>query len=98
MTQNRSVRSSRLLGYLVPVAAVVLALLIGAVMLAILGANPLEGLEAMFRGVFGSGNALTSMVLKATPLLFVAVGITIAFRARTAGRSAICRNGDPRDL
>jgi len=81
VTQNRSARSSRFLGYLVPVAAVVLALLIGAVMLAILGANPLEGLEAMFRGAFGSGTALTSTVLKATPLLFVAVGITIAFRA-----------------
>lgn len=81
MTQNRSARRSRFLGYLVPVAAVVLALLIGAIMLAVLGANPLEGLEAMFKGAFGSGTALTSTILKATPLLFVAIGITIAFRA-----------------
>lgn len=81
MTRNRSPQRSRILGYLVPVAAVTLALLIGALMLGILGANPLEGLNAMFQGAFGSGTAITSTILKATPLLFVAVGITIAFRA-----------------
>lgn len=35
----------------------------------------------MFEGAFGSSKALTETVLKATPLLLVGVGITIAFRA-----------------
>ena len=35
----------------------------------------------MFQGAFGSTDALTATALKATPLLFVGVGITIAFRA-----------------
>jgi general nucleoside transport system permease protein len=35
----------------------------------------------MLKGAFGSPDALISTALKATPLLFVGVGITIAFRA-----------------
>ena len=72
---------SRYVSYLVPIAAVVTALIIGAIMLILLDASPVEGFKAMFKGAFGSTDALTSTALKATPLLFVGVGITIAFRA-----------------
>ena len=71
----------RALGYLVPVIAVVFALLIAAVMLGALGASPLEGFAAMLEGAFGSPDAIVETALKATPLLLVGVGITIAFRA-----------------
>jgi ABC-type uncharacterized transport system permease subunit len=74
--------SARLLAYLVPIAAVTLALIIGAIMLLILEGSPVDGFEAMFKGAFGSLDALTSTALKATPLLFVGIGITIAFRAK----------------
>ncbi|MDJ0959894.1 MAG: ABC transporter permease [Acidimicrobiia bacterium] len=81
-TANSSLRSrSRYVAYLVPVAAVVVALLIGAIMLLLLDASPIEGFREMIKGAFGSADALTSTALKATPLLFVGVGITIAFRA-----------------
>ena len=72
---------SKYLAYLVPLAAVFVALLIAAIMLVVLDASPVEGFQAMFEGAFGSGDALIATVLKATPLLFVGVGITIAFRA-----------------
>jgi simple sugar transport system permease protein len=72
---------SKYFANLVPLAAVVVALLIGAVMLILLDADPVEGFRAMAEGAFGSTDALTSTALKATPLLFVGVGITIAFRA-----------------
>ena len=81
-TAGASLRTrSRYLAYLVPIGAVVAALLIGAIMLLLLDASPIEGVKSMFRGAFGSWSALTSTALKATPLLFVGVGITIAFRA-----------------
>jgi simple sugar transport system permease protein len=64
-----------------PIIAVVGALLIGAIMLLLLGANPLAGYAALFQGAFGSTNALADTVVKATPLLLVALGICIAFRA-----------------
>ncbi len=79
---NSSLRArSRYVPYLVPIAAVLAALLLGAVMLVLLDASPVEGFQEMFRGAFGSSDALISTALKSTPLLFVGVGITIAFRA-----------------
>lgn len=66
---------------LIPIAAFLLALLIGAIMIAILGINPLVAFHALLNGAFGSINALADTVVKATPLLFVGLGICIAFRA-----------------
>ena len=75
------VRRRRILAYSVPILAVLGALIIGAIMLVALGANPAKGFSRLFTGAFGSVSALTETALKATPLLFVGVGITIAFRA-----------------
>jgi ABC-type uncharacterized transport system permease subunit len=81
MTINLTHQQRRILAYSIPVLAVFAALLFGAVMLILLGANPIEGYTEMFIGAFGSGDALVATILKATPLLFVGVGIVIAFRA-----------------
>jgi simple sugar transport system permease protein len=77
----RRFRRPRVLGYLVPIIAVLAALVIGAVILIRLDADPIEAFGAMLDGAFGGVEALISTALKATPLLFVGVGITIAFRA-----------------
>ncbi len=50
-------------------------------MLLLLGANPLDAYLAMARGAFGSPNTIADTLVKATPLLFVGVGICIAYRA-----------------
>ncbi len=65
---------------LTPVFAVLAALLIGAIMLLALRANPIEAYGALIEGAFGSANSLADTVVKATPLLFVGLGICIAFR------------------
>lgn len=85
MTGLRVRLSSRLLSpsslaILTPLAAVAAALLVGAVMLALLGVSPTEAYAAMFEGAFGSANSVADTLVKATPLLLVAVGICIAFR------------------
>ena len=66
---------------LIPIAAFLLALLIGTIMIAFLGVNPLIAYQALLKGAFGSMNAIADTVAKATPLLFVGVGICIAIRA-----------------
>ena len=81
MKINLTHQQRRILAYSIPVLAVFAALLFGAIMLMLLGANPIEGYGEMFIGAFGSGDALVATILKATPLLFVGVGIVIAFRA-----------------
>ena len=70
-----------LAGLIVPIGAVVMALLVGAIMLLSLGANPLTGYAALFDGAFGGWDELADTCLKAMPLLLVGVGICIAFRA-----------------
>lgn len=71
---------SRLFDALLPVLATLAALAVGAVMLLLLGANPVDAYTALLEGAFGSQNALADTVVKATPLLLVGLGICIAFR------------------
>ena len=72
--------ASKIMDALLPVFAVLAALLVGAFMLVILGANPLEAFGALLEGAFGSSNALADTVVKATPLLLIGLGICISFR------------------
>jgi ABC-type uncharacterized transport system permease subunit len=76
----RQLHLQRFVPLLAPVLAAALALLVGAVMLLALGTNPLEAYAAMLAGAFGSANAAADTLVKATPLLFVGLGICIAFR------------------
>lgn len=65
----------------VPTAAVFLALLIGAVVLLISGANPIAAYAALFKGSFGSAAAFQRTLEKATPLLFSGLAVAFAFKA-----------------
>jgi len=64
-----------------PIVGVVFALLLGAVMLVILKADPLAAYISLVHGAVGSRFGLTQTLVKATPLLLVGLGICIAFRA-----------------
>ena len=63
-----------------PVLATLAALLVGAVMLLLLKVNPVEAYKALWDGAFGTSNAFAETLVKATPLLLVALGICISFR------------------
>ena len=71
---------SRVSEALLPLIAVPLALLIGAGMLLVMGVNPVQAYSAMFQGAFGNISGFTQTLVKATPLLLVGLGVTIAFR------------------
>src|SRR5512139_4036989 len=71
---------SRLIDGLLPVFATLAALAVGAIILLFLGINPIEAYSAMLEGAFGSANAWAETLVKATPLLLVAIGICISFR------------------
>jgi general nucleoside transport system permease protein len=70
-----------LVGWAILPLAALGGLLVGAVMLLALGVNPFTAYEALFRGAFGSTDALIDTAIKAVPLALVGVGICIAFRA-----------------
>ena len=71
---------SRVIDALLPVFATLAALLVGAIMLLFLRVNPLVAYKALWLGAFGSSNAFAETLVKATPLLLVALGICISFR------------------
>ena len=73
-------RLSTLFDALLPVIATLAALAVGAVMLLFLKVNPVDAYKALWDGAFGSTNAFAETLVKATPLLLVALGICISFR------------------
>jgi len=73
-------RLSTLFDALLPVIATLAALAVGAVMLLLLNVNPIDAYAALWEGAFGSTNAFAETLVKATPLLLVALGICISFR------------------
>ena len=71
---------NRTLDALLPLLAVPLAMVVGAIMLLFLNVNPITAFGALFQGAFGDVSAITQTLVKATPLLLVGLGICIAFR------------------
>jgi len=65
----------------VQVMAVLLAVLIGAVILLVSGANPIQAYGALLRGSFGTITALGRTLEKATPLIFSGLAVAFAFKA-----------------
>ena len=78
----------RALGGVVPLGAALVAFLFGALMILALGANPIDGLVAMFDGAFGTRERLAVTAIRATPLLLVGTGICVAFRSAVRARSS----------
>jgi len=65
-----------------PVLGALAALLVGAVLIALAGSNPLMAYQAMLKGAFGGQRQLIETSLKAAPLLLIGLGLTVAFKAR----------------
>lgn len=67
---------------LVPLAAITLTLLAGSVLFALLGKNPLSAFHAFFIEPLTSRYGIGEVLLKTGPLLLIAQGLAIGFRAR----------------
>jgi simple sugar transport system permease protein len=67
---------------LVPIISFLVALSLGAVLLLLSGANPIETYAAMIRGSFGSTYAFSETMVKAIPLMLTGLGVAVAFRMR----------------
>lgn len=81
MTITRKKRIKGLLPSLLgPLAALALALLVAAIVILLSGANPLIAYKSMLLGAFGSKQSIAETLVKATPLLLSALGLTIAYR------------------
>ena len=66
----------------VPFGALVVALLIGAVLLALSGSDPLEAYRTMFDASLNGWNPLTRTLALATPLILTGLAAAVAFQMR----------------
>ncbi|WP_202333134.1 ABC transporter permease [Mesorhizobium sp. L-8-3] len=64
-----------------PVIATALTLFVGWVLFATLGYNPLATLQAFFFTPLNSLNGISEWLLKASPLILIACGLAVGFRA-----------------
>jgi len=64
-----------------PLTAVLIGLLTGAVAISIVGASVIETYKVMWDGAFGNFYFITATLARATPIIFIGLGLAIAFRA-----------------
>ncbi len=64
-----------------PLLALLVTVIIGVMLFVALGKDPLKGLEMFFWLPIKSGYAMGELLVKATPLLLIALGLAVCFRA-----------------
>ncbi len=79
MTQSNTRRFVQVL--LIPLLAVLTALLVGAVIMLLSGDNPIEAYRGLFEGAFGSPHAWATTIRKMTPLILTGLSVAVAFKA-----------------
>lgn len=75
-------RTSSLHSFLVSVGEVVAALIIGGVIIWIAGSNPIRLYAYVFQTAFGSTQAFSDTMIKASPLIIVGLACLVAFRIK----------------
>lgn len=69
-------------GFYQAALSLVLSLLVGALLLLASGRNPLTAYQSLFFGAFGTIDRFAETLVKATPLLLIAISVSISFRCQ----------------
>lgn len=72
---------SKVWSYGSPLLALVVTVIIGVILFLILGKDPVRGLQVFFWDPIKSGYALGELMVKAIPLLIIALGLAVCFRS-----------------
>ncbi|PRD68228.1 sugar ABC transporter permease [Malikia spinosa] len=72
---------SKVWSYASPLLALALTVLIGMALFMLLGKDPLRGLQVFFWEPIRTPYAIGELLLKATPLLLIALGLAVCFRS-----------------
>ena len=73
--------ASKSLVYVSPIIAVVLTVLTATVMFALLGVDPVKAIETFFVEPISSLDGVAELLVKATPLVLIGVGLSLGFQA-----------------
>ncbi len=72
---------SRAWSYASPLLALLITVVIGVILFAALGKDPVRGLQVFFWEPVKNAYALSELMVKATPLLIIALGLAVCFRS-----------------
>ena len=72
---------SKMWSYASPLLALACTVAIGVILFSLLGKDPLKGLQVFFWEPIKSGYAVGELLVKATPLLIIALGLAVCFRS-----------------
>lgn len=72
---------SKLWGYASPLLALAITVLIGIALFEVLGKDPVRGLQVFFWEPVKNTYAISELLVKATPLLIIALGLAVCFRS-----------------
>ena len=72
---------STLMSIASPLLALAITVVIGTVLFALLGKDPVRGLQVFFVEPVRSVYALSELAMKATPLILIALGLAVCFRS-----------------
>ena len=73
--------ASRVMTFASPLLALAITVAVGVALFALLGKDPLRGLQLFFIEPVKSPRALSELALKATPLVLIALGLAVCFRS-----------------
>ena len=76
----KSALSSAVESLLVPLLAVVTAVVVGGIVIAAVGGNPFFAYIGLIQGAFGSAKALSETAVWATPYIFAGLAVSVAFK------------------
>ena len=74
-------QASKFWTYASPVLALLVTVVIGVLLFVALGKDPVRGLQVFFWEPIKSPYALSELMVKATPLLIIALGLSVCFRS-----------------
>ncbi|MEM7128181.1 MAG: ABC transporter permease [Chloroflexota bacterium] len=66
---------------LIPILALVTALVVGAIVMLTFGDNPLEAYRGLLLGAFGNDKAWARTIIKMTPLILTGLSVAVAFKS-----------------
>lgn len=79
MLQNKKIREIGL-NFFISLISLVMAIVVGAVIMAAMGSNPFDAYGALLKGAFGTPMALTVTLTKSVPLILTGLAVALAFK------------------
>ena len=77
----RGLSLGQVFSWTLPIWAVLIAFLVGSIVIAGAGADPLRAYTALFRGAVGNRGLVATTLVKSIPLMLAGLSVVLAFRA-----------------